>query len=197
MTLIVGLCNPEERFRLTRHTAGAMVVDSFLHKLDLKEPQLKFRGAFWGPIAHNRYEIGFLEPHTYMNSSGLAVKEAAEEYDLKPEDILIISDDVALPFGKIRLRASGSSGRHKGLDSIFACLGTSDIPRLKIGVGPKPKEYTLRDWVLGEFSEQELSDLHVICRAAKEAVTVWLTRGIEAAMTEANCFDLQKTNENN
>ena len=72
MKLIVGLCNPEERFRWTRHNAGAMVVDSFLHTLDLKEPQLKFRGAFWGPIAHNRCEIGFLEPQTYMNSSGLA-----------------------------------------------------------------------------------------------------------------------------
>ena len=193
LKLIVGLNNPEERFNKTRHNVGAAVVDSII----TGQEQKRFLGRVIGPVVFEGVNTVFLKPSTYMNDSGKSVVEAVKEYDLQPKDVLVISDDVALPFGKIRLRASGSSGRHKGLDSIFACLGTSDIPRLKIGVGLKPKEYTLRDWVLGEFSEQEWTDVPLICRAAKEAVTVWLTRGIEVAMTEANCFDLQKTKENN
>lgn len=193
MKLIVGLNNPEERFAKTRHNIGATILDSIISGPE----EEKFRGRLIGPVQFEGVYTAFLKPSTYMNDSGLSVAEASKAFGLKSDDILVISDDTALPFGKIRLRASGSSGRHKGLDSIFACLGTSDIPRLKIGVGLKPKECTLRDWVLGEFSEQEWADVPLICRAAKEAVTVWLTRGIEAAMTEANCFDLQKTKENN
>lgn len=188
MKLKVGLNNPEKRFAKTRHNAGAIVLDSIISGPE----EDKFRDRLIGPVQLEGVSTMFLKPSAYMNDSGLSVAEAANEYGLKPEDILVISDDGALPFGKIRLRASGSSERHKGLNSIFACLGTSDIPCLKIGVGPKPEECTLRDWVLGEFSGQELSGLPVICKAAEKAVRIWLAKGIETAMTEANCFDLRK-----
>lgn len=189
MKLIVGLNNPEERFNNTRHNAGAMVLD---HKLKDEVEAEKFRGRVIGPVMYEGIETVFLKPSTYMNDSGKSVREAVEAYKIDLKNVLIISDDVALPFGKIRMRAAGSSGRHKGLDSIFACLMTSNIPRLKIGVGLKPAEYTLRDWVLGKFSDEELRDWPVICDAAWNAISIWAKRGIEQAMSDANCFDLRK-----
>ena len=192
MKLIVGLCNPEERFRWTRHNSGLMIMESFLRKLNLNIAEKKFKGEFWGPIDIDGIEVGFLMPHTYMNGSGEAIKEAAAHYGIIPADILVISDDVALPFGKIRMRASGSSGRHKGLDSVFAEMGTSDIPRMKIGVGLKTPEYTLRDWVLGKFTEAEQASWPQLEEAAWKGFKVWLSSGVDRAMSEINSFTLKR-----
>lgn len=195
MRLIVGLGNPGYEYVWTRHNAGWTIVDSFIDRLRLGAPQIKFRGAWWGPTLCFGERVGFLEPQTYMNLSGLSVGEAVRYQNLEPEDVLVISDDVALPFGRIRMRKSGSAGGQNGLKSIIGALGTLDVPRLRIGVGSPDGRMDLKDWVLGKFSQEQRADFSRIEEAAWNAVELWITEGIDKAMTRANGFRLYDSEE--
>ncbi len=190
MKLIAGLGNPGYEYVWTRHNAGWTVVDSFVRRLGLGCPQIKFRGSYWGPVSLCGQRVGFLEPQTYMNLSGLSVGEAARYQNLEPEDILVVSDDVALPFGRLRMRKSGSAGGQNGLKSIIGALGTLDVPRLRIGVGSPQGKMDLAQWVLGKIPQHEQKEWPKIEDAAWEALELWLTEGIEKAMTKANGFRL-------
>ncbi|WP_279009592.1 aminoacyl-tRNA hydrolase [Synergistes jonesii] len=190
MKLIVGLGNPGYEYVWTRHNAGWLIVDSFVARLALHEPQIKFRGAYWGPALCFDERVAFLEPHTYMNLSGLSVSEAVRYGNIELSDLLIISDDSALPFGRIRMRKSGSAGGQNGLKSILGALGTLDVPRLRIGTGSPEGKMEMKEWVLGKIPPEQRRDWHKIEDAAWEALGLWIREGIDKAMTKANGFRL-------
>ena len=144
--LLVGLGNPGLEYERTRHNVGYRTV-----KLD----RVKFRGLT-AACALNGQKVLLLKPETYMNNSGESVQLAAMYYRIPIERILVFSDDIALPVGKLRVRAEGSAGGHNGLKSIIAHLGSQDFPRIRVGVGAKPHpDYDLADWVLSAFTQEE------------------------------------------
>ena len=192
MKLIVGLGNPGYEYVWTRHNAGWTIVDSFVARLGLREPLIIFRGAYWGPVVCCGERVSFLAPHTYMSISGLSVGEAARYQNLEPEDILVISDDAALPFGRIRMRKSGSAGGQNGLKSIIGALGTLDVPRLRVGIGSPDGKMDLKDWVLGKIPPDQRREWHKIEDAAWEALELWLKGDVDRAMSKANGFRLNE-----
>ena len=128
-----------------------------------------------------------MKPQTYMNLSGEAVAKAAAYYKIPPERVLVVSDDVSLPVGRLRIRQKGSAGGHNGLKSMIQCLGTDAFPRVKIGVGAPPHpDYDMADWVLGVFRNQDAVDIQEACRRAAEAVECYIRLGPEAAMNRYN-----------
>ena len=154
--LIVGLGNPGRDYEHTRHNVGFRAVDLLAESLGVRINRLRFR-ALVSPVARcGGKRVILMKPQTYMNLSGEAVKLAGAFYKLPPERILVLSDDISLPVGRIRIRESGSAGGHNGLKSIIAHLDSQDFPRVKIGVGAKPHpDYDLADWVLSSFSAAE------------------------------------------
>ena len=128
-----------------------------------------------------------MQPQTYMNNSGAAVRQAAAFYQIPPERVLVLFDDIDLDVGRIRIRRNGSAGGHNGIKSIIACLGSQEFPRVKIGVGAKPHpDYDLADWVLSRFSAQERKLLEPAIANAAEAVPVILSEGVEKAASRFN-----------
>jgi PTH1 family peptidyl-tRNA hydrolase len=174
LKLVVGLGNPGPEYLWSRHNAGWLLVDSFTGMKNMGEPRMKFCGAFWPASQIEGESVAFLKPHTYMNLSGKSASEAARYYDIAPEDVLVVFDDVAIPFGTLRYRASGSAGGHKGMISIIAAFDTLDVPRLRIGVGGPPTEIAMRDWVLGKISKEQRGAWHEIEAAAHGALLKWL-----------------------
>lgn len=149
--IVVGLGNPGDKYARTRHNAGFLAIDFIAQKYDLP----KFCSRFKAVVAEGTVDgkrVLFMKPQTYMNNSGEAVREAADFYKIAPEHIVVISDDVNLAPGVVRIRESGSDGGQKGLASIIVHMGTDAIPRMRVGVGAKPRpDYELADWVLGEI----------------------------------------------
>ena len=155
--ILVGLGNPWEKYRLTRHNAGFLTLDHLAQTYGIKVDRSRFH-ALCGEGRIGSHRVLLMKPQTLMNASGLAVQEAAAFYKIAPENILVISDDIAQAPGKMRLRKKGSAGGQKGLNDIIVCLGPDGFPRLRMGVGAKPHpDYDLAAWVLSEFSKQELS----------------------------------------
>ena len=186
MKLIVGLGNPGVEYAWTRHNAGWLILDSFVSRLGLSEPRMKFKGAFWGPVLHNGEKISLLKPYTYMNLSGSAVAEAARYQNIEPSDILVIYDDAALPFGRARIREKGSAGGQKGMMSILGALGTLDVPRLRIGVGEPQGSANMADWVLGRIPSGQKGLWPKLEDVAWEALNIWLKDDIQKAMSSIN-----------
>ena len=179
MKLIAGLGNPGEQYAFTRHNMGWLCVDFYAVNHNLGRPQEKFHAEFW-----KSGDVIFLKPLTFMNSSGLAISEAVNFYKIALEDILIIYDDMALPFGKFRLRAQGSAGGHNGLISIISSLGDLHFPRLRIGIGKAPS--SMINYVLGHFDGNERDELPKILERAESAIDTWLNNDIQRAMTIIN-----------
>lgn len=150
--IIAGLGNPGDKYTFTRHNAGFLALDYIAQKYDVKINNVKFKSL----CAINKSGALFMKPQTYMNNSGEAVSEAARFYKIPPENIFVISDDISLPTGKVRIRKSGSDGGQKGLKSIIYHLSSDAFPRVKIGIGDKPHpDYELADWVLSKFTKEE------------------------------------------
>lgn len=152
------------------------------------EPRMKFRGAFWGPLTVEGQRISLLKPYTYMNLSGLSVLEAVKYQNIEPEDVLVIFDDAALPFGRLRMRGQGSAGGQKGMISILGALGTLEVPRLRIGIGAPAHGMEMSDWVLGGIPKEQRKTLEQISDAVWEGLTLWLKAGIQGAMASVNSF---------
>ena len=186
MKLIVGLGNPGVEYAWTRHNAVWLILDSFVSRLGLSEPRMKFKGAFWGPVLHNGEKISLLKPYTYMNLSGLAVAEAVRYQNIEPSGILVIYDDAALPFGRVRIREKGSAGGQKGMMSILGALGTLDVPRLRIGVGEPQGSANMADWVLGRIPSGQKGLWPKLEDVAWEALNIWLKDDIQRAMSSIN-----------
>lgn len=184
--LVVGLGNPGKQYEATRHNVGFRTLDIVAKAAGVKTIRAKFQ-ALTGTCDLGGCKVLLLKPQTFMNSSGVAVQQAASWYQLPPERVLVLFDDVDLDVGRVRVRRNGSAGGHNGVKSIIACLGSQNFPRIKIGVGAKPHpDYDLADWVLSRFSarEQKLLDPAII-RAA-EAVETVLAWGVERAASQFN-----------
>ena len=154
--IIAGLGNPGREYEATRHNAGFMAVDFIAEKAGVQISKNKF-SALTAIGTVNEKSVLLLKPQTYMNNSGVSISEAASFYKIKPENIIVLVDDIYLPPGKIRIRKSGSAGGHNGISSIIASLGSDSFPRIRIGVGEKPKgQNDLAAWVLGKLPVKEM-----------------------------------------
>ena len=153
--LIVCLGNPGPRYEGTRHNAGFMTADALAKKLNISVNRARFR-ALTGSGEIGGERVLLMKPQTYMNLSGEAAAEAAKFYKIPPERVIVVSDETALPVGKLRVRSKGSAGGHNGLKSIIACLGSDQFPRIRLGVGSPPHEdYDMADWVLSAFKNPD------------------------------------------
>ncbi len=187
MKLIVGLGNPGKTYERTRHNAGFMAVDALAREVAPGEP---VRAKFSGDLIEANLageKCLLLKPMTYMNRSGASVGEAVRFYKLLPvSDVLIVTDDIYLPVGTLRLRADGSDGGHNGLLDIARALGSSAYPRLRIGVGEKPPFMDQADWVLSRFTEDEWPVITDSTQRAAKACLMFAREGIAKAMNTFN-----------
>ena len=183
--LLVGLGNPGAEYARTRHNAGFRVLDAAAAKW----------GATWEPwqklgeyakVSVGGTDVFLLKPLTYMNESGRAVSSLARFYKIPPQHCVICFDEAALPVGQLRLRKSGSAGGQKGMKSVIEQLGTQDIPRLRLGIGPKPEKMDLVNFVLGKFSAADEELLAPTLIRAVDALEMYLSQGIEKAMGQIN-----------
>lgn len=184
--LIAGLGNPGAKYEMTRHNAGFLAMDLFAFKENISIKKLKFHASV-GEIKIGGKKCLLMKPQTFMNNSGEAIGEAAKFYKIPPENIIIISDDISLDVGKIRIRRKGSAGGHNGLKSIIAHLGSENFARIKIGVGKKPSaDYDLVDWVLGRFPKALEKDLKKSLENAAEAIPLIVNGETDKAMNLFN-----------
>ncbi len=185
LSLIVGLGNIGASYAGTRHNIGFMVADELAHRANARFRKGKFRGEE-ATLNIGGRRVLLLKPHTLMNLSGDAVAAAARFYKIPPERVLVIYDDVALPVGKLRLRAKGGAGGHNGLTHIINRLGTDAFPRLRVGIGESPAEMDMVDYVLSRFLGSEKPLIADAVARAAEAAECWLREGIEPAMNKWN-----------
>jgi PTH1 family peptidyl-tRNA hydrolase len=184
--IIVGLGNPGDKYYLTRHNAGFLSMDYLSQKYGAKIDRLKFK-ALCGECEIGGVGVLLMKPQTFMNSSGEAVAEAAKFYKVSPENIIVIYDDINLDVARLRVRGRGSDGGHNGIKSIVSCIGCSDFPRIRIGVGQKPHpDYDLVDWVLGSFSEEDRKKLFDAFPRVCEGAEKLLHGELEGAMQICN-----------
>lgn len=184
--MIVGLGNPGEAYARTRHNVGFRTVDLLAQRLDVKIDRVKCK-ALTRLVELAGHKVLLVKPQTYMNASGQSVLWASQYYKVPPERILVLSDDISLPVGRIRVRAQGSAGGHNGLKSIIADLKSQEFPRVKIGVGAKPcPEYDLADWVLSNFTAQEEKALKEAIDHAADAAVEVLRAGVPSAASRFN-----------
>ncbi len=184
--IVAGLGNPGAKYTFTRHNAGFLAIDYMSQKLGFECKKLKFK-ALCGETVINGVKVLFMKPETFMNLSGEAVRAAADFYKIPPEHVLIISDDVSLPVGKVRIRARGSDGGQKGIRSVTEHLGTDKFPRIKIGVGEKPSpEWDMADWVLSAFSDEDKKIIFDSFGRVTDAVGYIVSGNIETAQSKCN-----------
>ena len=184
--IVVFLGNPGAKYNATRHNVGFMTADVCEREEGIKIGRIRFH-ALSDKISVNGAALLLLKPQTYMNLSGNSVSEAARFYKVPPERIIVISDDMAIPTGKLRLRAKGSAGGHNGLKSIIERLGTDAFPRIKIGIGTPDGEHPdVINWVLGNFKNQESAEINDATIRAWSAVKAIVTDGIDTAMNKFN-----------
>jgi PTH1 family peptidyl-tRNA hydrolase len=184
--MVVGLGNPGHEYAQTRHNMGFMVIDALADKLNIEVKQRKF-GARFGTGEFSDKKLILLKPWNYMNRSGQAVATAFGFYKLALGDLLVISDDLALEPGRIRLRSNGSAGGHNGLADIIEKLGTNGFARCRIGIGNSSElQQDQVDYVLGEPTRTQRSLLEDAVQKAKDAVLCWIEYGIETAMNKFN-----------
>jgi len=182
--LVVGLGNPGREYAATRHNVGFRVIDLLAEALSTAVKKRKF-GAMFAKTEFAGKRLMLLKPLEFMNRSGRAVAKAVGFYRLELSDLLVITDDMALEPGRIRIRATGSSGGHKGLADVIEKLGTEDVGRLRIGIG-KCTEQDAVDFVLDRPSEQEEEMIEQATARAREAALWWVEYGIDAAMNKFN-----------
>lgn len=184
--LIAGLGNPGKQYEITRHNAGFICLDLISEKYGFKIDRLKFKSLI-GEGRIKGHRCLFIKPQTFMNLSGEAVRDAAEFYKIKPENIIVIFDDISLDPGKVRIRRKGSDGGHNGMKNIIYHLKSDAIPRIKVGVGAKPNpEYNLADWVLSRFTKDEAEKIKAAAEKAATALEFMVEGDIDGAMSKVN-----------
>ncbi len=184
--LIVGLGNPGPQYEKTRHNAGFRALDVLADLLSCRVDRGKFQ-SLYGQAGFHDKKLILLKPQTFMNLSGDAVLQAVRYWKLKPEQVVVLFDDISLPPGRLRVRGEGSAGGHNGIKSVIARLGSQEFPRVKIGVGSKPHpDYDLADWVLSTFSVQEERDLGGALERAAQAALCIAEHGVYEAANRFN-----------
>lgn len=184
MKIIVGLGNPGEKYLKTRHNFGFMVIDRLAGHFETACSQKKFQSLFTKKTVEKE-DVVLIKPQTFMNVSGIAVKEAVAFYKCALQELMVVCDDLDLHLGKIRLRRSGGCGGHRGLESIANSLGTTDFPRLRIGIG-RPLSGEASNYVLSPFSGDEESEVQESVEKACQGLKTWIFEGIEACMNKFN-----------
>ena len=184
--LIVGLGNPGREYERTRNNCGFRALDILADKLGCKVDKLKFQGLY-AQVNYSGKKVFLLKPQTYMNLSGRSVLQLSAYFNIPPQRIIVMFDDISLPPGRLRIRADGSAGGHNGIKSIIQEVGSQAFPRVKIGVGAKPNpEYDLADWVLSTFSAQEEKALAVALENAADAALSVIDRGVPETANRFN-----------
>lgn len=184
--IVVFLGNPGPKYNGTRHNAGFMAADAMAKQLQVSINKLRFK-ALTATVSIGGEKVLLLKPQTYMNLSGESVGQAAKFYKVSPEHIIVISDEVALPVGKLRIRKSGSAGGHNGLKNIIQHLGTDQFPRMRMGVGSAPHpDYDMADWVLGTFKNKDAEDMAALAEKVSNAVQCYIKEGPDRAMNKFN-----------
>lgn len=185
MHIIIGLGNPTDKYQATRHNIGwdaiTRLSDDYRIPLDFRKHK-----AICGKGYIEGEKVVLAQPITYMNLSGESVRELVDYYKVSPEDIIIIYDDISLDVGQLRIRKKGSAGGHNGIKSIISHLGTDEFPRIKIGVGDKPKDWDLADYVLSRFAAEEQATIREALKDTSEACKLMITSGMDAAMNQYN-----------
>lgn len=184
MKIIVGLGNPGEKYLKTRHNFGFMVIDRLAQQLETECSQKKFQ-SFFCKKSVEQEEIILLKPQTFMNLSGVAVREAVDMYKCALQNLMVVCDDLDLPLGKIRIRRNGGCGGHRGLESVAASMGSTGFPRLKIGIG-RPAAGEPGNYVLSVFSREEEAVAAEAIGKACQALKTWIFEGIDACMNKFN-----------
>ena len=185
MIAIAGLGNPGLRYARTRHNAGFETVDLLSAMLRIPVSRSRFR-ALVGEGSYQGVRLALLKPQTYMNLSGQSIAEAMRWYKIEPQHMLIISDDIDLPPGVIRLRSKGGAGTHNGWKSILQETGTDLFPRIRIGTGAPPPQWDLADWVLTGYGDEDRSVMENAFALAAEAALCFAEHGIDLAMNRYN-----------
>lgn len=184
--LIVFLGNPGPKFQGTRHNAGFMAADAMAKDKGVAINKLRFK-ALTATVRLGNEQVLLMKPQTYMNLSGEAVAQAVRFYKIAPQHVIVISDEMSLPIGKLRIRVKGSAGGHNGLKNIIAHLGTEEFPRIRLGVGAPPHpDYDVKDWVLSTFKNQDAADMADAAARAAKAAECYITEGAERAMNKFN-----------
>ncbi len=182
--MVVGLGNPGLQYENTRHNVGFMSVELLMKKQNAEFSKHKME-SHYGECIIGKNRVLVVKPQTFMNNSGTAVSAISKFFKIPSDRIIIISDDISLSVGKIRIRRKGSHGGHNGLKDIFQLLGTDDIMRIKIGVGEKPHpDYDLASWVLGKFPPSDKENLELALNNSVLAVEEIIKRGIDSAMNK-------------
>lgn len=185
MYLIVGLGNPEEEYKKTRHNMGFNAIDKLAEEYNIQINKKKFQGLYENCIIEGQKVI-LIKPQTYMNLSGKSVKEVVDFYKIKKEEILVIYDEMDIGPGKIKIRKQGGAGGHNGVKSIIEMLGTEEFSRIRIGIGRPTHEQDKINYVIGAVPEEEIPKLEEGVKKAKEAVVEILKNGIDKAMNKMN-----------
>jgi len=183
--LIAGLGNPGREYKDNRHNVGFMMVDRISVRLNARGMKVQSK-AIVMDTRHEDKKLILAKPQTFMNLSGQSVQGLVHFYKIPPENIMILSDDLDIPFGTIRIRASGGPGGQRGLGSIIEKLGTKDIPRLRIGIGRPPGRMDPAAYVLQNFSRDDLKELSGILDRGADAVFAFVAEGLNKAMNEFN-----------
>lgn len=193
MYIIVGLGNPGSKYRNTRHNMGFETVEMLSSKFSIPTDFLKHK-AMCGKGMIDGSKVILAMPQTFMNLSGQSVRELTDYYKIDVEsELIVIYDDIDLEPGQVRIRKSGSAGGHNGMKDIVKCLGSTNFYRIRVGVGAKPSQMDLADYVLGHFTDKEREDINKGISLAAEGVSIIINDGIDAAMNKINS---QKKKEN-
>ena len=186
MYIVVGLGNPDKEYDNTRHNIGFAVIDAIAVKYKIYVDTKKHKALIGKGIIEGN-KVVLAKPQTYMNLSGESVRELVDFYKINPEDeLIVIYDDIALDVGRLRVRPKGSAGGHNGIKNIIACTGTDIFPRIRVGVGDKPKNYDLADYVLGHFSKEEQTIMKDGIDEAIEALVDIMNEDVSYAMNRHN-----------
>ncbi|OQX60862.1 MAG: aminoacyl-tRNA hydrolase [Anaerolinea sp. 4484_236] len=183
--LIAGLGNPGRKYRRNRHNIGFMVLDALAEYLGKNFTKMQMN-ALVTKANYQAQRLILAKPQTYMNNSGQAIKSLAHFYKIPLEKVLVVYDDVDLPFDTIRLRPQGGSAGQKGMKSTIEQLNTQNFPRLRVGIGRPPGRMQVADYVLQNFSDAEVETLNFVLNDAVQAILTFITEGIEQAMTQHN-----------
>ena len=184
--LIVGLGNPGLEYAQTRHNAGFMTLDLLAEREHAEIKRMKFKSLCGDAVIAGKRCL-LMKPTTYMNNSGQAVAEAMQFYKLPIDHIIVVYDDISLEPSRLRIRRKGSDGGHNGIKSIIYLTGEDTFPRIKLGVGKKPRpDYNLADWVLARFTKEELDQLHIAAEHACESIALMVNGKIDEAMNRFN-----------
>ena len=185
MYVVVGLGNPGKDYTNTRHNVGFDTLDIIAKRNNIDLNKIKFKSVY-GEGFIGREKVILVKPQTYMNNSGITVRELIQFYKLPVENIIVIVDDIDIGFADIRIKAKGSAGSHNGLKSIIYHLQEDKFPRVKVGIGKKHPRQDLADFVLSRFSKEEIPDIEDAISKAAEAVEAMIAEGTESAMNKFN-----------